>query len=91
MPQKNNAPRQPLMTRSPSGADVPKPGKTTGSRQRRRAYLGVYGENSLVNDEHLVCVKTVRQQFRACLRHQNHVLNMPVAHMRFEGEDHALL
>jgi hypothetical protein len=44
-----------------------------------------------VDDEHLVCAETVRQQFGACRRHEDHVLNMPVAHMRFEGEDHALL
>jgi hypothetical protein len=44
-----------------------------------------------VDDEHLVRAETVRQHGGACRRHQNHVLNMPVAHVRFEGEDHALL
>ena len=44
-----------------------------------------------VDDEHLVRAETVRQHGGAGRRHQNHVLNMPVADMRFEGEDHALL
>ena len=44
-----------------------------------------------LDDEHLVRAETVRQHGGACRRHQNHVLNMPVAHVRFEGEDHALL
>ena len=76
-----------------AAADEPHVGMTrrVGDKTTQPHHFSLPWSATLVDDEHLVRAKTVRQQFGACRRHQDHVLDMPVAYMRFEGEDHALL
>jgi hypothetical protein len=41
------------------------------------------------NDKHVVCVETVRKQPWAVRSDFDHILDMPMSHVRFQGQDHA--